>query len=61
MVARADESDEVILARALQIMHTALERRDEELALLRPKAALHEYNGQWYQDIVVGEIISTKN
>ena len=21
----------------------------------------HEYNGQWYQDIVVGEIISTKN
>ena len=38
MVARADESDEVILARALQIMHTALERRDEELALLRPKA-----------------------
>ena len=38
MVLRADESDEVILARALQIMHTALERRDEELALLRPKA-----------------------
>jgi prophage antirepressor-like protein len=38
MVARADESDEVILARALQIMHTTLLRRDEELALLRPKA-----------------------
>ena len=61
MVARADESDEVIMARALQIMHATLLRRDEELALLRPKAALHEYNGQWYQDIVVGEIISTKN
>ena len=38
MVARADESDEVILARALQIMHTALERREKEIALLRPKA-----------------------
>ena len=38
MVARADESDEVILARALQIMHTALERREKEIALLKPKA-----------------------
>ena len=38
MVARADEPDEVILARALQIMHTALERREKEIALLRPKA-----------------------
>ena len=38
MVARADESDEVILARALQIMHTALERREKEIALLKRKA-----------------------
>ena len=38
MVARADEPDEVIMARALQIMHATLMRRDEELALLRPKA-----------------------
>ena len=58
MVARADESDEVILARALQIMHTALERRESALckwsaggivvATLRFSA--REYNGQWYQD-----------
>ena len=39
MVARADESDEVILARALQIMHTALERREKEIALLNPVAS----------------------
>jgi prophage antirepressor-like protein len=38
MVARADEPDEVIMARALQIMHATLLHRDEELALLRPKA-----------------------
>lgn len=38
MVARVDEPDEVIMARALQIMHATLMRRDEELALLRPKA-----------------------
>ena len=38
MVLGADESDEVILARALQIMHTALERREKEIALLKPKA-----------------------
>ena len=38
MVARADEPDEVIMARALQIMHATLMRRDKELALLRPKA-----------------------
>ena len=38
MVAGADESNEVILARALNIMHTALKRRDEEIAQLRPKA-----------------------
>ena len=38
MVARADESDEVILARALQIMQATIQRRDEEIALLKPKA-----------------------
>ena len=38
MVARADESDEVILARALQIMHATIQRRDEEIAALKPKA-----------------------
>ena len=38
MVARADESDEVIMARALQIMQATLERRDVEIALLKPRA-----------------------
>ena len=38
MVARADESDEVIMARALQIMQATLERRDREIALLKPRA-----------------------
>ena len=38
MVARPDESDEVILARALQIMQATLERRDAEIARLRPRA-----------------------
>ena len=38
MVARPDESDEVILARALQIMQVTLERRDAEIARLRPRA-----------------------
>ena len=38
MVARADESDEVIMARALQIMQLALQRRDEQIAELQPKA-----------------------
>ena len=38
MVARADESDEVILARALQIMHATIQRRDEQIAKLQPKA-----------------------
>ena len=38
MVARADESDEVIMARALQIMQATLERRDAEIALLKPRA-----------------------
>ena len=38
MMARADESDEVILARALQIMQATIERRDAEIAQLKPKA-----------------------
>ena len=37
MVARTDESDEVIMARALQIMQATLERRDAEIALLKPR------------------------
>ena len=39
MVARPDESDEVILARALKIMQATLERRDAEIARLAPRAA----------------------
>ena len=38
MVARPDESDEVILSRALQIMHATIQRRDEQIAELKPKA-----------------------
>ena len=38
MVARPDESDEVILARALQIMQATIQRRDEQIAKLQPKA-----------------------
>lgn len=38
MVARPDESDEAIMARALQIAHATLMRRDEEIARLKPKA-----------------------
>ena len=38
MVARPEESDEVILARALQIMQATLERRDELIARLKPRA-----------------------
>ena len=34
MVARADESDEEILARALQIMHATLQRKEEQIARL---------------------------
>ena len=43
MVVRPDESDEVIMARALQIMHATIQRRDEEIAALKPKA---EYTDQ---------------
>jgi len=38
MVARADESDEEILARALQIMHATLQRKEEQIARLQPRA-----------------------
>ena len=38
MMARPDESDEEIMARALQIMHATIQRRDEEIAALKPKA-----------------------
>lgn len=43
MVARTDESDEVIMARALQIMQTTLERRDAEIARLTPRAAYADH------------------
>ena len=38
MVAHPDETDEEILARALQIMQAAVLRRDEEIARLKPRA-----------------------
>ena len=38
MVARPDETEEEVLARALQIMKTAVKRRDEEIARLKPRA-----------------------
>ena len=38
MMARPDESDEVILARALQIMQATLQRRDELIAKFQPRA-----------------------
>jgi prophage antirepressor-like protein len=38
IVARPYESDEVILARALQIMQATLQRRDEQIAQLKPRA-----------------------
>lgn len=43
MVTRADESDEVIMARALQIMQATLERRDAEIACLTPRAAYADH------------------
>ena len=43
MVALENESNEVIMARALQIMHATIQRRDEEIATLKPKA---EYTDQ---------------
>ena len=38
MVAQPGETDEMVLARALQIMQTAVQRRDEEIARLKPRA-----------------------
>ena len=38
MVALENESNEVILSRALQIMQAAIQRRDEQIAELKPKA-----------------------
>ena len=38
MIARPEESDEIILARALQIMQATLQRRDEQIAMLKPRA-----------------------
>jgi len=38
MVARADESDEEIMARAMLIMQATLERRDKDIARLQPRA-----------------------
>ena len=38
MMARADESDEEIMARALLIMQATLERREAEIAQLKPRA-----------------------
>lgn len=38
MMARPEESDEVIMARALQIMHATLQRRDALIETLRPRA-----------------------
>ena len=38
MVAGIDDSDEVIMARALQIMQATLQRRDEQIARLKPRA-----------------------
>ena len=38
MVARPDETDEEVLARALEIMQASLMRRDEEIARLKPRA-----------------------
>ena len=38
MVVRPDETDEEVLARALQIMQATLQRRDEQIAQLKPRA-----------------------
>ena len=38
MVVAPDESNEIILARALQIMQATIQRRDEQIAELQPKA-----------------------
>ena len=42
IVAMADEPDEVIIARALQLTHNRLQNREKEIATLRPKAEYAE-------------------
>lgn len=42
IVAMADEPDEVVIARALQLTHNRLQRREKEIAALRPKAEYAE-------------------
>ena len=42
IVAMADEPDEVIIARALQLTHNRLQKREKEIATLRPKAEYAE-------------------
>ena len=48
IVARPDETDEEVLARALEIMQASLMRRDEEIARLKPRAD--------YADLVLDSI-----
>ena len=43
MVVRPEETDEEVLARALQIMQAAVQRRDEEIARLKPRADYADY------------------
>ena len=38
LMARPEETDEEVMARALNIMQVALQRRDEEIARLKPRA-----------------------
>lgn len=38
IIVRPDETDEEVLARALQVMQVAVQRRDEEIARLKPRA-----------------------
>ncbi|MBQ5643671.1 MAG: phage antirepressor KilAC domain-containing protein [Bacteroidaceae bacterium] len=42
IVAMADEPDEVIIARALQLTHNRLQKREKEIAALRPMAEYAE-------------------
>lgn len=42
IVAMADEPDEVIIARALQLTHNKLQKREKEIAALRPMAEYAE-------------------
>lgn len=53
IAARPNESDEEILARALQIMQATLQRRDEQIARLKPRAE--------YADHVLDSIFNVKD